>query len=114
MLSTYDYWQFWRNTEDKDVIKFLKLFTDLDLNKINKLKNDNKKINKLKVLLANEATSMLHGTKAAKDAEETAQKTFGDKSFGKDLPVVKVKKISVDNKMNIIAVSYTHLRAHET
>ena len=102
MLSPYDYWQFWRNTDDKDVIKFLKLFTDLSLNKINGFKEKNEDINKLKILLANEATSMLHGLKAAKDSETTAQKTFGDKSIGKNLPIVKVKKKIIFNGINII------------
>ena len=100
MLSPYDYWQFWRNTDDKDVINFLKLFTDLNLEKIDSLKI-NKDINELKILLANEATSMLHGTKAAKDSETTAQKTFRDKSIGKDLPTIKIKKNQILNGMNI-------------
>jgi len=102
MLSPYDYWQFWRNTDDKDVINFLKLFTDIDLEQIESLKNSNQDINKLKVLLANETTAMLHGSKAAKDSELTAQKTFGDKSIGKNLPVVKVKKNSIANGMNVL------------
>ena len=76
MLSPYDYWQFWRNTDDKDVISFLKLFTDLDLNQITNLENNTQDINKLKILLANETTTMLHGVKAAKDSEITAQKNF--------------------------------------
>jgi len=83
MLSPYDYWQFWRNTDDKDVIGFLKLFTDLDIEKITDLKNNNQDINKLKILLANQATAMLHGNKAAEDSEETAKKTFDEKSIGK-------------------------------
>jgi len=102
MLSPYDYWQFWRNTDDKDVINFLKLFTDIDLEQIESLKNSNQDINKLKVLLANETTAMLHGSKAAKDSELTAQKTFGDKSIGKNLPVVKVKKNSITDGMNVL------------
>ena len=102
MLSPYDYWQFWRNTDDKDVINFLKLFTDIDLEQIESLKNSNQDINKLKVLLANETTAMLHGSKAAKDSELTAQKTFGDKSIGKNLPIIKIKKNSLVNGMNIL------------
>ena len=102
MLSPYDYWQFWRNTDDKDVINFLKLFTDIDLEQIESLKNSNQDINKLKVLLATETTAMLHGSKAAKDSELTAQKTFGDKSIGKNLPVVKVKKNSITDGMNVL------------
>ena len=102
MLSPYDYWQFWRNTDDKDVINFLKLFTDIDLEQIESLKNSNQDINKLKILLATETTAMLHGFKAAKDSELTAQKTFGDKSIGKNLPVVKVKKNSITDGMNVL------------
>jgi len=101
MLSPYDYWQFWRNTDDKDVINFLKLFTDLNTEKIDNLKN-NQDINELKILLANEATTMLHGSKAAKNSETTAIKTFKDKSVGKDLPMVKIKKNEVANGINIL------------
>ena len=101
MLSPYDYWQFWRNTDDKDVINFLKFFTDLDLSQITKLENSNQDINKLKILLANETTSMLHGIKAAKESETTAQKTFVDKSIGKELPTVKVKKNEITNGIDI-------------
>ena len=100
MLSPYDYWQFWRNTDDNDVVNFLKLFTDLNIEKIDSLKNNNN-INDLKVLLANEATTMLHGSKAAKDSESTAKKTFADKSFGKDLPTIKIKKSEIENGINI-------------
>ena len=102
MLSPYDYWQFWRNTNDKDVINFLKLFTDLDIEKIDNLRNNNQDINKLKILLANETTTMLHGIKAAKDSEYTAQKTFGDKSIGKNLPTLKIKKNIIINGLNIL------------
>ena len=102
MLSPYDYWQFWRNTDDNDVFNFLKLFTDLDLEQIDSLKNNGQDINKLKILLANEATSMLHGTKAAKDSELTAQKTFGDKSIGKNLPTIKIKRNIITIGVNIL------------
>jgi len=101
MLSPYDYWQFWRNTDDKDVINFLKLFTDLEIEKIDNLKN-NKDINELKILLANQATTMLHGYKSAKDSEATAKKTFKDKSVGKDLPTIKIKKNQICNGINIL------------
>ena len=101
MLSPYDYWQFWRNTDDKDVINFLKLFTDLEIEKIDNLQN-NLDINELKILLANEATTMLHGSKSAKDSEATAKKTFKDKSVGKDLPTIKIKKDQIDNGINIL------------
>jgi len=104
MLKPYDYWQFWRNTGDKDVINFLKLFTDLDLEEIDKLKNNNQDINKLKILLANKTTALLHGSKAAEDSEATAQKTFGNKSIGKNLPIVKIKKNLIENGINILDI----------
>ena len=102
LLSPYDYWQFWRNTDDRDVIKFLKMFTDKDISEIEILKNKN--INELKILLANETTSMLHGKVAAKKAAETAEKTFGAGSFGDDLPVIKIKRNQLNIGMNIIDV----------
>ena len=101
MLSPYEYWQFWRNTDDKDVINFLKLFTDLEVEKIDNLKN-NQDINELKILLANEATTMLHGSKSAKDSETTAKKTFEDRSVGKDLPSIKIKKNQIKNGINVL------------
>ena len=104
MLSPYDYWQFWRNTDDKDVFNFLKLFTDLNLDQITELEKNNKDINKLKILLANETTAMLHGAEAAKESEITAQRTFVDKSVGKNLPIVKIKKNSISNGMNILDI----------
>ena len=102
MLSPYSYWQFWRNTDDKDVINFLKLFTDLNLDQIAELEKNNQNINELKIILANQTTAMLHGVNAAKEAEITAQKTFGDKSIGKNLPVVKIKKNIIINGVNIL------------
>ena len=101
MLSPYDYWQFWRNTDDKDVINFLKLFTDLEIEKIDKLKNS-QNINELKILLANEATTLLHGSKASKDSETTAKKTFKDKSTGKNLPTIKIKNEQIINGINVL------------
>ena len=100
LLSSYDYWQFWRNTDDRDVIKFLKMFTDIDLKKINQIKDND--INKLKILLANEATSMLHGKKAANMAQETAKKTFESGSIGSDLPSIKLSKKQIEGGMNLI------------
>ena len=102
MLSPYDYWQFWRNTNDKDVINFLHLFTDMDVEEIESFKNTATDVNKLKILLANKTTAMLHGAKAAKDSELTAQKTFGDRSIGKNLPVIKIKKNIISNGINIL------------
>ena len=92
ILSPYDYWQFWRNTDDKDVFNFLKFFTDLSIEEIDNLKTKNKNINEIKILLANQATEMLHGKSEAKDSEITAKKTFSDKSFGKNIPSIKIKE----------------------
>jgi len=100
LLSSYDYWQFWRNTDDRDVLKFLKMFTDLEIKKIDEIKNNN--INQLKVILANEATIMLHGKAAARKAEQTAINTFEKKSIGEDLPSVNLKRENVVNGISII------------
>ena len=100
LLSPYEYWQFWRNTDDRDVIKFLKMFTDLSIKKINEIKNKN--VNDLKITLANEATSMLHGKSAAEKAEQTARKTFVSGSIGEDLPTLKIGKKEIENGVNII------------
>ena len=105
MLSPYDYWQFWRNTDDRDVIKFLQMFTDLKIDKIEKIKDQN--INQLKILLASEATTMLHGKTAAQRAEQTAKNTFEKKSIGEDLPSVKIKKEEIINGINIIDLVIT-------
>ncbi len=90
LLSPYEYWQFWRNVDDRDVMKFLKMFTDLSLNEINTLKNKNP--NELKIILANKTTEMLHGVENSKKANETAKKTFEDNSTGENLPSFKIKK----------------------
>ena len=102
MLSPYDYWQFWRNTDDRDVIKFLKLFTDLNVEEIEKLQTNSQNINNLKILLANKATTMLHGLKASKESEITASKTFSDRSVGKNLPTIKIKKNLLTSGINIL------------
>ena len=99
-LSAYDYWQFWRNTDDRDVIRFLKFFTELDLDKIEILKNNN--INQLKILLANKTTQMLHGKKESLNAEKIAKETFSENSSGSNLPSFKIQKSTLDNKINII------------
>ncbi|MFK7760573.1 MAG: tyrosine--tRNA ligase [Candidatus Midichloriaceae bacterium] len=91
MLSSYEYWQFWRNTEDADVVKFLKLFTELPINKIDKLsKLTGKEINNAKIILADEATKLCHGIEASINAKSTAQKTFEDNSVGDNLPKFKI------------------------
>ena len=99
-LSSYDYWQFWRNIDDRDVLKFIKIFTDIDIDKIEKIKNNN--INELKILLANNATEMLHGEQEAKKSEETAKKTFNDSSMGENLPSISINEKDLKKKITII------------
>jgi tyrosyl-tRNA synthetase len=99
-LSPYDYWQFWRNIDDTDVLKFLKIFTDIKIDEIEKIKNDN--INELKILLANKTTEMLHGEKEAKKSEETAKQTFADNSIGNNLPSISVTEKELKSKINIV------------
>ena len=97
LLSPYDYWQFWRNTADVDVGKFLRLFTDLPLDDIARLeKLPGAEINQAKIVLATEATAMLHGLDAATAAAQTARETFEQGGAGEDLPT-----LSVGDGMNI-------------
>ena len=114
-LSAYEYWQFWRNTDDKDVVKFLKYFTDLSLNEIIDLETKEKNINNLKIVLANEATALLHGKKKAKDAENTAKETFEQRGIGKNLPVIKIKKNALINGINVLEfLSFTKIMSSKS
>jgi tyrosyl-tRNA synthetase len=88
MLSPYDYWQFWRNVDDRDVGKFLRLFTDVPLDEIESLGGAD--INQTKIVLATEATAMLHGRAAAAAAAETARETFAEGGAGEELPTLSV------------------------
>ena len=99
-LSPYDYWQFWRNTDDRDVVKFLNIFTDLTILEIKILEDKN--INELKILLANNATSMLHGDVEAKNSESIAKEAFTEKSSGSNLPSVQIKLKDISKKINIL------------
>jgi tyrosyl-tRNA synthetase len=97
LLSPYDYWQFWRNTQDMDVGRFLRLFTDLPLGEIGAVENlPGAEINRAKIVLATEATAMLHGREAALAAEQTARETFEGGGIGEDLPT-----LSLGEGMNI-------------
>ena len=100
LLSPYAYWQFWRNIDDRDVLKFLKIFTDLQIDEIEKIKSND--INELKILLANKATEMLHGKQDAKNSEETAKKTFADNSMGGNLPSFTIGEQELKGKIDII------------
>ena len=99
-LSAYDYWQFWRNTDDRDVVKFLKFFTDLEIEEIDSLQSKN--INELKVLLANKTTAMLHGKKSAENSEQAAKEAFSGNSLGSNLPSIKIEKMELSKQMSII------------
>ena len=99
-LSAYDYWQFWRNIDDRDVLKFLKIFTDINIDEIENIKNDN--INELKILLANNATSMLHGEDEARKCQETAKQTFSENSLGDNLPTIQINKKMLDDNISIL------------
>ena len=97
MLSAYDYWQFWRNTEDADVSRFLKLFTDLPLDEISRLDAlQGSEINAAKVTLANAATALLHGGEAARQAEQTARETFAAGGAGAGLPTLDIDPAALD------------------
>jgi tyrosyl-tRNA synthetase len=90
-LPSFDYWQFWRNTDDRDVGKRLRLFTDLPLGEIERLEAlQGSEINQAKIMLANEATRLCRGEEAARTAEATAQATFAGGGMGEDLPVLDV------------------------
>ncbi len=102
LFSPYDYWQFWRNTEDADVKKFLYFFTNIKTDKINQLIESEKNINNLKIILANEATKILHGETLAKKAEKTAKKTFVSGEYDTNLPEIKVKKDIISSGVKII------------
>jgi len=96
-LAAYDYWQYWRNTEDADVGRFLRLFTDMPLNEIARLEAlEGAEINDAKVALANAATALCHSPEAAVSAAETARRTFDEGGVGDDLPVALVARSSLE------------------
>jgi tyrosyl-tRNA synthetase len=111
MLSPYDYWQFWRNVDDRDVFRFLKLFTDLDIVEINDLENkQGLDINNIKVLLANSATEMLHGKDNAILSEKTANDVFKNEGSSENLPSINVKfnkNINIYLNEQIVEVGFT-------
>ena len=102
LLSSFDYWQFWRNTDDKDVTNYLKLFTELseeEIDKLSELKGEN--LNDAKIVLANEATKMLHGKVEAEKALKTSKKTFDDKSFDENLPTLIIEKKQLEKGISL-------------
>lgn len=102
-LSPYDYWQFWRNTEDADVARFLKLFTMLPLNEIAKLSSlGGSEINEAKKTLATEATALVHGRDKAEAAAETARKTFEQGALATDLPTIEISSAEFDAGLGVL------------
>jgi tyrosyl-tRNA synthetase len=103
MLSPYEYWQYWRNTEDGDVERFLKLFTTLPLPEIGRLAAlKGQEINEAKKVLATEATALLHGRGAAERAAETAQKTFEEGAVAENLPTVDVPRAELERGLGVL------------
>ncbi len=112
LFTVFEYWQFWRNTDDRDVLKFLKMFTDLKLSEIEKISSED--INQQKIILANEATSMLHGPKEAAKAENIAKNSFSENSSGENLPDIKIPESNIDNDIiNLISTIDQNLSKSE-
>jgi tyrosyl-tRNA synthetase len=104
LLSPYDYWQFWRNTEDADVGRFLRLFTFLPLDEISRLEAlGGAEINEAKKILATEATTLLHGKEAAQAAADTARQTFEEGALAESLPTVDVPAAEFDAGLGVLA-----------
>jgi tyrosyl-tRNA synthetase len=104
MLSPYDYWQFWRNTEDADVSRFLKLFTILPMDEIARLDAlQGADINEAKKVLATEATALLHGREAAELAAETARKTFEQGALAESLPTIEIPSNVLEGGLGVLA-----------
>jgi tyrosyl-tRNA synthetase len=107
-FSAYDFWQYWRNTEDGDVERFLKLFTTLPLSELSKLAVlKGAEINEAKKVLATEATALLHGRAKAEAAAATAQTTFEQGGVGGDLPTIEIPRADVENELSVIAAFVT-------
>ncbi|GAB4362097.1 MAG: tyrosine--tRNA ligase [Oricola sp.] len=104
MLSAYDFWQYWRNTEDADVPRFLKLYTTLPMNEIARLcKLAGSEINEVKKILATEVTAILHGRDAAEQAAETARKTFEEGGLAENLPSIEVPAAELKAGIGMLA-----------
>ena len=102
-LSPYDFWQYWRNTEDEDVARFLKLFTELPLDEIAKLSAvKGNELNEAKKILANEVTQLCHGRDVANSVAESARKTFEEGSIGQDLPFIIINKNDLEDGVWVI------------
>jgi tyrosyl-tRNA synthetase len=105
LVSPYEYWQFWRNTEDADVGRFLKLFTELPLSEIGRLASlGGAELNEAKKILATEATALLHGRAAAVEAAEAARSTFEEGGSGSALPTIEVPLTDLAGGLSIAAL----------
>ncbi len=104
LLTSYDYWQFWRNTDDRDVKRFLKFFTEIEPTEVENIFKKEKNINKLKILLANEATRILHGKEASRKAEKTAKDTFVSGGFSADLPEIKIDLVKIKKGISLLDI----------
>ncbi len=105
MLSAYDFWQYWRNTEDADVTRFLKLYTTLPMDEIARLAAlGGSEINEVKKILATEITAMLHGRENAEQAGETARKTFEEGALAENLPSVEVPKAELEAGIGLLSL----------
>ncbi|MFL6814464.1 MAG: tyrosine--tRNA ligase [Bradyrhizobium sp.] len=103
-FSPYDFWQYWRNVEDTDVVKFLKLFTILPLDEIARLAAlQGSEINEAKKVLATEATALLHGRDAAKSAAETARQTFEEGAIAENLPTIEIPRAELEAGLGVLA-----------
>jgi tyrosyl-tRNA synthetase len=104
-FSPYDFWQYWRNVEDADVVKFLKLFTILPMSEIARLEAlQGAEVNEAKKVLATEATALLHGRDAANAASETARQTFEEGAFAENLPSVEVARGELEAGIGVLAL----------
>ncbi len=108
LFSSYDYWQFWRNTDDNDVKRFLNFFTEIEPDEIDKICDREKDVNKLKIILANEATKILHGNLASKKAEKTAKETFEGTGFSLNLPEIKINAKEISNGIKFLDLLTKH------
>jgi tyrosyl-tRNA synthetase len=103
MLSPYEFWQFWRNTTDADVGRFLKLYTELPLDECERLGSlQGAEINEAKIRLANEVTGLLHGAEAATAAEQTAREVFERGGVGEDLPTLTLSEEEIGGGISIV------------
>jgi tyrosyl-tRNA synthetase len=104
MKSPYEYWQFWRNTEDADVPRFLKLFTTLPMSEVEKLAAlRSAEINEAKKALADAATTLLHGADAARQAADTARQTFEEGAIAQNLPTVEIPRDELDAGIGVLS-----------